>query len=94
MRGEPSDPGPSLDALRLEIDRLDRALLEQLAARRDVVAELGAWKRAHGVPGHDPTREAELHARWAEHARALALPEPLAHAILEAILSHSRTWVG
>ncbi|MBD3221219.1 bifunctional chorismate mutase/prephenate dehydrogenase [bacterium] len=65
-------PGPGdLDALRRRIDAADRRLIELLAERRDLVAEVGRFKTDHGTPVYVPEREAALlEARRAEAAAA------------------------
>lgn len=54
--------------LRARIDEVDRALVELLAERLERAAEIGALKRAAGLPVVDPEREAEIRARVAATA--------------------------
>lgn len=57
-----------LNWLRAEIDELDDALWESLAARMEVSQRIGTWKKAHGVAPLQPERYAQiLNARkeWA-----------------------------
>jgi chorismate mutase / prephenate dehydratase len=52
--------GRSLLRLRAEIDRLDAELLERFIARLEIAEQIGAIKRALGLPITDPEREREV----------------------------------
>lgn len=52
----PSNPSTELNWLRAEIDELDERLWETIAARMDVSARIGEWKKAHGVAPLQPER--------------------------------------
>ena len=80
--------------LRREVDLVDRELVRLLAERRRLVARLAAAKRHARLEAIDPAREAELHARWAEHAEASGLPGEIVSGVLEAILGSSREHVA
>lgn len=57
-------PADDLQALRLELDGIDAELTALFARRMDVSAEIGAWKKAQGLPVRDAVRETEvLHSR-------------------------------
>lgn len=84
----------SVSELRCEIDLVDRELVRLLAERRRLVARLAAAKRQARLEAVDPAREAELHARWAEHAEASGLPTEIVGSVLEAILGSSREHVA
>lgn len=72
--------GESLDALRQEIDQLDRRLVSLLNERARVVARVGESKRRSGAPIYAPDREAKV------LAKALELNEgPLPNRSIEAI---------
>ena len=86
--------GVELSELRREIDLVDRELVRLLAERRRVVTRLAAAKRRASLEAVDPAREAELHARWAEHAEACGLPPAIVSDVLEAILGSSRAHVA
>ena len=49
----------SMEVLREKIDRIDRELLGLFQERMDVAGEIGAYKRAHGLPVLDRKRERE-----------------------------------
>jgi chorismate mutase/prephenate dehydrogenase len=89
---DPSDA--ALSELRREVDLVDRELVRMLAERRRLVARLAEAKRHARLEAVDPTREAELHARWAEHAEASGLPAATVSDVLEAILGSSRAHVA
>ena len=49
-----------LNWLRSEIDELDEALWDTIAARMDVSKRIGEWKKAHGVAPLQPGRYEEI----------------------------------
>ena len=63
---------PDFKELRDEIDRLDREILQLVAARIRVVLRVGDYKRARGLRVYDPERERSLLDRLAR-----AAPPPL-----------------
>jgi chorismate mutase len=65
---------PELSRLRVEIERLDRQLIEVMADRVRLARQVGAAKRAAGLPTLDQAREAAVIRRAAGIARELALP--------------------
>jgi len=69
-----------LARLRAEIDRVDRALLEQLNARARLVQEVGQLKQRAGRPVYSAARERDLLA-----ALRAANPGPLADDVVETI---------
>jgi 3-deoxy-7-phosphoheptulonate synthase / chorismate mutase len=54
---QPHDP---VLRLRDEISDLDRAILDAINARLELVAELKRYKDEHGLPFVDPDRERQL----------------------------------
>ena len=50
----------TLNDLRGEIDRWDRALIEAFCARMEVSREIGAYKKERGLPVLDAAREEAL----------------------------------
>lgn len=48
-----------LSELRQSIDELDRELIALLESRMDVASGIAAYKRAHGLPVLDASREAQ-----------------------------------
>ena len=49
-----------LNWLRAEIDELDKALWDTIAARMDVSRRIGEWKKAHGVTPLQPERYQQI----------------------------------
>jgi chorismate mutase len=74
-----------LDELREQIDALDEDLLKVLARRMDIVAEIGAYKKANGLELRDDKRFQALVATQRERAEALNLPEELVAQLCELI---------
>jgi chorismate mutase len=55
-----SRPDEMVESYRARIAAADRALVEAVNARIGLVAELKAYKEAHGISFLDPDREREL----------------------------------
>jgi chorismate mutase/prephenate dehydrogenase len=72
------------------IDALDRDLLQTVARRMTLVAEVAAYKRAHGLRVRDPAREREVLADRARDAEALGLPPGEVESIFRLLLRASR----
>ena len=53
---------------RAEIDALNRELVEKFCRRMDVSADVADYKREHGLPVYDRTREREILADMADLA--------------------------
>ncbi len=51
---------PTVRRLRAEISDLDRAIVDAVNARLDLVAELRRYKVSKGIPFVDPERERQL----------------------------------
>ncbi len=84
-----SDPRP-LPVLRAMIDALDRDLLQTMARRMSLVAEVAAFKREHGVRIRDAVREREVLADRRSRAEALGLPSGEIESIFRVLLRSSR----
>ena len=67
--------GASLEAIRDEIERIDRAMIALIAERVRLAREVGVAKRARGLPILDPAREAAVVRRAGALARAAGLPD-------------------
>jgi chorismate mutase/prephenate dehydrogenase len=74
---------------RARIDAFDRAILEIVARRRALVAELFIAKRRHNLPLIDPARESALLADRRALAERLGVPPDLAERLFQAILDSS-----
>jgi chorismate mutase / prephenate dehydrogenase len=83
---------PALSEFRRRIDELDREVLELLAKRMRVVADMAAVKRAQGVPIQDPQRERELLDDRGERAQSLGLAPGSIESIYREIMLASRDY--
>jgi chorismate mutase-like protein len=81
--------GPELDALRAEIDSIDRDLLNLLAKRFAVVLRVGEVKRAHGTEVYDPERERRVIERLTSEVPA-PLDRETVRRIFERIIDEAR----
>lgn len=88
----PPSPPRSLAALRSDIDSLDRELLEVLARRNAVIAELAQRKRAEGTRIRDPEREREVIASRRAQALTLGLAPELIESLFRLIMWASREY--
>lgn len=52
--------------LRRDIDNIDEAIIDVIAERYDVVAELHLWKLESGLPLRDENRENVVRAKYIE----------------------------
>ena len=73
-----------LTALRDQIDEVDKELLNLLAKRLELVAEVGEVKSRFGLPIYVPEREASMLASRRAEAEALGVPpahfvDPIQH---------------
>lgn len=85
------EPTPrALPVLRAMIDALDRDLLQIMARRMALVAEVAAFKRQHGVRIRDARREREVLDDRRERARELGLPVGEIESIFRVLLRSSR----
>jgi chorismate mutase/prephenate dehydratase len=82
------DPPADLDALRKRIDRVDTSLLELLAERAELVAEVSEAKRSRGLSTVDPERENALLQRVLARGAGRFPPEAIL-AVFREIMSAS-----
>ncbi|HEU4988469.1 MAG: chorismate mutase [Gemmatimonadota bacterium] len=71
----PASEPESLARLRAEIEQVDREVIRLIARRIDLARQVGAVKRAAGLPALDPGREAAVIRRVSEVAREEGAPE-------------------
>jgi chorismate mutase len=64
----------SLDDIRAELERLDRALVALIGERVRMAQRAATVKRRAGLPVLDPAQEAAVVRRAAEWARTVGLP--------------------
>ena len=74
-----------LTALRDQIDEVDKALLNLLAKRLELVAEVGEVKSRFGLPIYVPEREASMLASRRAEAEALGVPPDLIEDVLRRV---------
>ncbi len=79
----------SIDALRAELDEVDRRLLEAVAERQRLVAAIKARKRATGRHSFDRAREQEVLRKAAARGEALGLPDALTASLMTTLLEAS-----
>ena len=82
----------SLSALRDQIDALDRDILQLLARRMAIVAELAGVKRDQGVRVRDAQREREIIRDRRERAESLGLSAELIESVFRLIMWASRDY--
>lgn len=80
-----------LTALRDQIDEVDKALLDLLAKRLHLVAEVGEVKSRYGLPIYVPDREALMLASRRQEAEALGVPPDLIEDVLRRVMRESYT---
>ena len=78
-----------LTALRDQIDEVDKALLDLLARRLELVAEVGEVKSRFGLPIYVPEREASMLASRRAEAEALGVPPDLIEDVLRRVMRES-----
>lgn len=78
-----------LTALRDQIDEVDKALLDLLAKRLELVAEVGEVKSRYGLPIYVPEREASMLASRRKEAQALGVPPDLIEDVLRRVMRES-----
>ena len=80
---------PELNWLRAEIDELDDALWDTIAARMDVSRRIGEWKKAHGVTPLQPQRFEQILSQRMGWAKQNGLDAELVAHVMEAIHKES-----
>jgi chorismate mutase len=90
-----SQPIPDADAARLaelrnEIAALDESLVQVLARRLAVAAEIGEIKQRLQLQVMDPAREAEVVRQAAARARERGVDPELVRAVLWRVIDHAR----
>ncbi|WP_199405167.1 bifunctional chorismate mutase/prephenate dehydrogenase [Corallincola holothuriorum] len=84
-----NDSPEALLRLRDKIDDVDQQLLQLLAQRLKLVAEVGEVKSEHGLPIYVPSREAAMLARRRQEAESLGVPPDLIEDILRRAMRES-----
>lgn len=78
-----------LDEYRAQIDELDQSLVEILAARQKLTAQIGAVKRANSQPIYVPEREASMIASRRKQAENLDVSGDLIEDVLRRMMRDS-----
>lgn len=78
-----------LTALRDQIDDVDKALLNLLAKRLELVAEVGEVKSRFGLPIYIPEREVSMLASRRAEAEAIGVPPDLIEDVLRRVMRES-----
>jgi chorismate mutase/prephenate dehydrogenase len=81
----------SLDELRQRLSVLDAELIELIAERQGIVAEVSAHKIATGTPTRDFERERDILNRVQQQSTALGLDPDVAVAIMRLLIRSSLT---
>jgi len=79
----------SLDELRVQIDKIDSQMVELLAQRAKITAQVGQYKSRVGLPIYVPEREAELISKRREQAKAFGVSPMLVEDLLRRIMRES-----
>lgn len=85
----PLDGQVELNWLRAEIDELDAALWETIAARMDVSRRIGEWKKAHNVAPLQPARYQQVLEARKEWAKENGIDAAFIEQVFNAIHSES-----
>ncbi|KAE9539055.1 bifunctional chorismate mutase/prephenate dehydrogenase [Ursidibacter maritimus] len=78
-----------LEPIREQIDKLDQQLIELLAKRLALVAEVGKIKHQYGLPIYAPEREAFMINARREEAEKRGIPADLIEDILRRVMRES-----
>lgn len=81
----------TLEELRKRLSEVDRELIGLVAARQQIVAEIGAHKIQNSVPTRDYEREREVLKGASAEARAHGLEPELAEQIMQLLIRASLT---
>lgn len=85
------DKGKSLTALRDELDRVDRELIERAAERQRIVSEIGRIKKSAGRQLRDYRRERQVLNGVRAHAGHCGLDPDVAESLLTTLIEASLT---
>ena len=84
-----------LPELRETLDRIDQSLIELIAERFRITAEVGQLKKSENLPSSDPEREERQMTRISALAEEAGLDPQIARKVLrllidEAVKNHNR----
>lgn len=89
-QAENHSPTRPLPVVRAMIDAVDRDVLQLLARRNALVAEIAQYKREHALPIRDLVRDAEIIADRCARAQRLGLSPELIESLFRLVLWGSR----
>jgi chorismate mutase-like protein len=75
-----------LDPFRRRLDALDEEIVRLLGERFEVCREIAHHKRAHDIPMMQPSRVAEVRARYLARGAAVELPPDFTAALFELLI--------
>lgn len=78
-----------LPPIREQIDQVDQSLIQLLAKRLELVAEVGKIKHQHGLPIYAPEREAAMIQARRQEAENQGIPPDLIEDILRRLMRES-----
>src|SRR5690606_22509421 len=81
----------TLEELRRRLSEVDREVVELIAARQRIVADIGAHKIEHAVPTRDYEREKEVLKGARAQAAELGLDADLAEEVMSLLIRSSLT---
>jgi len=81
----------TLEELRRRLSEVDRELVELIAARQRIVADIGAYKIEHAVPTRDYEREKEVLKGARARAAELGLDPDVAEEVMSLLIRSSLT---
>lgn len=79
----------SIEGLRKRIDSLDKALIETLSRRMELVERVAVLKREQGLALKQPEREKEMLAARKDLALALRVSPKLVESVFRQIIAYS-----
>jgi len=86
----PDEAQDALDALRAEIDKVDRKILDLLNQRTIVVQQIGKIKQTMAMPIYEPKREEEVFSNVMDNNGG-PLPNDSVKRLFERIIDEMRT---
>ena len=78
-----------LSSLRKKLDKVDQKIVSQLVKRKDLVAEIAAYKIKNNLPIRDPIRERQLIVEKISSSQGQLDPD-LVKRLFQLIIKYSR----
>ncbi len=80
----------AINLLRLEIEKIDRIIIENMAKRQELILQIGALKKEQGLPIVDLNREKKQFEQYYEWALLYNIPKDLVDALFQPIIDYSK----